>query len=280
MAKDEKQIYEDILRSWKTPEMKSSEESWNELQSKLKKEETPVRSIAPVRRWVGIAASVAVVLTFLWWNGRQQGAEMELSSLTEMITHELPDGSIAYLNAGSSMSYSPDEWDENRSLELTGEAYFDVEKGSQFTVQTNHGDVTVLGTEFNVFSRAEGFEVRCYEGKVRVEAAGDEEVLTPGMKSAMNDDGLMASEFGNMKDHWKDGTFSWESANLGDVFKEVERHYSVKIDAGKNSSKVYTGSFAKLELDDVLSLICEPMGLVYKKDSNGMIKIEALASAD
>jgi len=56
------------------------------------------------------------------------------------------------LNSKSTISFNKTDWKNNRQLTLDGEAYFKVEKGSTFTVNTNNGSVTVLGTQFNVNS--------------------------------------------------------------------------------------------------------------------------------
>ena len=72
---------------------------------------------------------------------------------------ELPDGSQVTMNSKSLIEFNPDSWESNRILKLSGEAYFKVKKGSQFTVNTDNGNVIVLGTEFNVNSLNHYFEV-------------------------------------------------------------------------------------------------------------------------
>ena len=93
---------------------------------------------------------------------------------------ELPDGSLVTMNSKSTIEFNPDSWESNRILNLSGEAYFKVKKGSQFTVNTTNGNVVVLGTEFNVNSSHNFFEVICYEGKVKVEKNHKDYILTPG----------------------------------------------------------------------------------------------------
>ena len=72
------------------------------------------------------------------------------------------------LNSKSTITFNKHNWDTNRTLELNGEAFFDVEKGNTFTVKTSQGNVSVLGTEFNVNASVDFFRVSCYEGKVKV----------------------------------------------------------------------------------------------------------------
>ena len=64
----------------------------------------------------------------------------------------LPDGSMVWLNAGSEIYYSSDFGVENRDLQLTGEAFFNVKSDSlqPFNVHTSGMTVKALGTRFNV----------------------------------------------------------------------------------------------------------------------------------
>jgi len=64
----------------------------------------------------------------------------------------LPDGSTAWLNAGSLMTYPSDFGLENRDLQLTGEAFFEVKSDSlkPFNVHTSGMTVKAYGTRFNV----------------------------------------------------------------------------------------------------------------------------------
>ena len=95
--------------------------------------------------------------------------ETFITQKTNFQTIQLPDGSTISLNAESQIKYKKDFNTNYRSLTLSGEAYFDVQKGNTpFTINTNHGQVTVLGTSFNVRSRENGFEVGVNEGIVKV----------------------------------------------------------------------------------------------------------------
>ncbi|MBT8255532.1 MAG: FecR family protein, partial [Bacteroidia bacterium] len=89
---------------------------------------------------------------------------------SEKTTIQLPDASMATLNALSEISYSKNRWDAERKVKLNGEAFFKVAKGKRFDVITSEGIVTVVGTEFNVKQRGDYFEVNCFEGIVRVTA--------------------------------------------------------------------------------------------------------------
>lgn len=99
------------------------------------------------------------------------GITVKTSNSFEQV--ELPDNSIVYLNNNSSITY--DEAFATREVELTGEAFFSIVKATQpFVVKTTLGDVTVLGTEFNVNSVTEQIEVEVEEGSVELKAKGKE----------------------------------------------------------------------------------------------------------
>lgn len=86
---------------------------------------------------------------------------------------ELPDNSIVYLNQNSSISFDDDF--NPRHVKLTGEAFFSVAKSDNtFIVETDLGEVMVLGTEFNVNTTNEEIEVEVEEGNVELKSIGKE----------------------------------------------------------------------------------------------------------
>ena len=114
--------------------------------------------------WYAAAASVAILIGAV---AIFNTTKTYTTSYGEQLAFNLPDGSKIQLNAGSKISHKRFFWNSNRTLELDGEAYFEVEKGEKFSVNTDYGTVSVLGTKFNVKSRTKTFEVNCFEGAVR-----------------------------------------------------------------------------------------------------------------
>jgi len=114
---------------------------------------------------------------------------------------ELPDNSIVYLNHNSSISYDKDF--ESRKVELTGEAYFNVTKGeTPFTITTSMGEVSVLGTEFNVKLDDEELDVEVESGTVELTTNQGKNKLTQGQKASYNK-GNNKIELGNAKLEFK-----------------------------------------------------------------------------
>jgi transmembrane sensor len=114
----------------------------------------------------------------------------------------LPDGSRVWLNANSKLTYGSEYGKEKREVQLTGEAFFDVEKDSArpFLIHTPNMDLKVLGTSFNVKS---------YPGEATSEASlitGSLEISLPARNKQKivlqpNEKLVVANE---QKDHDKD----------------------------------------------------------------------------
>ena len=96
----------------------------------------------------------------------------------------LPDGSKVWLNGGSSLAYTNQFNNDNRRVELHGEAYFEVQKrqGKPFTVHTQGYDVTVKGTKFNVsaYDNDPISTTTLMEGKVELSDGKQNLSLAPG----------------------------------------------------------------------------------------------------
>ncbi|MEM6686971.1 MAG: FecR domain-containing protein [Bacteroidota bacterium] len=185
----------------------------------------------------------------------------------------LPDASEVSLNAVSSLSFDKDAWEEKREVNLEGEAYFKVAKGKTFSVITDDGIVTVLGTEFNVKQRNDLFEVFCYEGSVQVTFKDMDIVLKPGQRYLILDGKEFRNEEENLKEPtWIHNESSFKSLPLREVILEFERQYDVTIEAKNiDTSKIITGSFTHTDIDTALQSITLPFNLKYQKKQNSII---------
>ena len=93
---------------------------------------------------------------------------------------ELPDKSVITVNAESEISYDQNTWKNNKEVNLVGEAFFEVISKGSFEVVTTQGVISVLGTKFNIRQRGDYFEVKCFEGVVRVTSDDFSEELAAG----------------------------------------------------------------------------------------------------
>ncbi|WP_421876199.1 FecR family protein [Marinoscillum sp.] len=183
------------------------------------------------------------------------------------LAYDLPDGSSVLLNAKSELRLKKWNWESDRSVRLTGEAYFDVEKGKTFTVVTYLGEVTVLGTEFNV-TVAEGFmEVTCYEGSVRVNIGATESILAEGDRVTWLTDRLTQTAVDWKVPDWKTGISSFQSIPLKYVVAELESQYGIEVNNLQllDLTQPFTGQFPHDDVKVALSIVFEPLNLAYQQ---------------
>ena len=186
---------------------------------------------------------------------------------------DLPDDSEIHLNALSSISYNKNKWNKSRAISLDGEAYFKVVKGATFQVNTEAGQVTVLGTEFNVKHRDGIFEVVCYEGSVRVTHQDHTNILKPGDSFLILDGKYIAIEKDIAKNpSWIDNRSYFKSLPYNYVINEFERQYNIEVQAtGLVMDQLFTGTFVHNDLNLALKSITLPLNLKYSRSKDGTI---------
>ena len=156
------------------------------------------RKAFQLRPWMYAAAMTIIVFicgTIAFQTGKsvirkqltQISIEAPYGSKTKLY---LPDGTLVWLNAGSKMSYAQDFGINERALNLTGEAYFEVTKNKHipFKVHTDELDVKVLGTKFNFRNYQDDLEAKVclLEGKVALSTQQKETILHPDQQALLD----------------------------------------------------------------------------------------------
>lgn len=248
------------------------DKNYRAIKEKLaSKSSKPSKKIISIWRFTAIAASL--LLFFGLYNLYFTSNEFKTSfGKTNSIV--LNDESRIQLNSNSSIEY-PNFFQFNRSIQLKGEAFFEVQKGSQFTVSTALGKVTVLGTKFNVAAFDDYFEVYCYEGKVRVNIQSKSVVLTAGQSSR-----VFNSEFenwatnDNQLPNWNSEESSFKNKPMKYVFEKFKNQYGVDLVYPEDIESIrYSGSFSNSNIQTALKSICIPLNLNYSNTSSRTIII-------
>lgn len=220
--------------------------------------------------WIGRVAAVLVLalgLAFFFYTSNTTDVVADTGERTQFT---LPDDSEVVLNAGSEASYKTWNWDNNRKIELKGEAYFKVAKGQSFDVNTPLGNVTVLGTQFNVKARNGRFDVTCFEGKVKVTHNNKEVILTPGMSVAYEGGKTInIPEPETVQPGWLAYEVSFTEEKLENVIEELERQYNIIIEAKNiNTAETYTGTLPMNNLQQALDIFTSSTQLKADKTGN------------
>jgi ferric-dicitrate binding protein FerR (iron transport regulator) len=266
----------EATQGFETPAFKA-EETFTAIKSKNDLKKGKVRSLFSSKYIVRIAAVLALIVTsYLFLENRDTSITTDIAQKENFL---LPDESEVTLNAMSQLAYNKKGWEKERKLSLEGEAYFKVKKGSTFSVETPQGTVTVLGTQFNVFSREDQFNITCYEGLVSV-AFSDTLVKIPaGNYITIENNKIVNNESLALNaPTWVNNESSFENVLVTDVLAELKRQYPVTIHTELNLNKRFTGSFTHTNLTVALRSICDPLQLdftiannevtLYAKNSN------------
>ncbi|WP_421804364.1 FecR family protein [Flagellimonas sp.] len=233
--------------------------------------EPKVISLNPFRKFLRVAAVIAILLTgsYFYINSLNEKVTTGFAERSEVI---LPDNSELFLNADSRISYSEKNWDNQRNIKLDGEGFFKVAKGKKFTVSTEQGTVTVLGTQFNVENRKGIFEVTCYEGLVSVTHNGKEIKLPAGNSYVVINGKQVTGTPKGTQPSWMNNESSFESIPLKYVFAELERQFDVQVNTENiNTDLLFTGSFNNTDLNMALKSISTPSQTRYKVEGDNVL---------
>ena len=245
------------------------------------------------RRWAIAASVLMLVVSAIGIAEILSGKEPRL--ITESNTHyrkrllSLPDGSKVWLKRHSTLSYWKPFKGSERSLELDGEAFFEVATDSlrPFIVRAGDLNTTVLGTSFNVISGkgAKLPEVALVEGAVRVSLREDTlkpgVILNPGWKAnldTVNRELITSSFIEDAPYAWTDDVIYFQKADVYEVARTLEAWYNIKFTIEQDSlitgTLVYRFDTRKLSVDEVLSGITSVMPYRFDRQENGTILIK------
>jgi transmembrane sensor len=198
----------------------------------------------------------------------------------------LPDGSYAWLNVDTRISYGTSYGKKERELTVSGEAYFKVKKNTAipFIVHIRNMDVRAIGTAFNVRGYDDDAIVQTslVEGKVgvkinTVKIGSEQRVLSPGQTLVYD----KTTDFSQMRmsdnetvKAWTDKQLIFENTPFDEVIKNTERWFNVKIiyEPARFKNDYLTLRLKKGEsVERLFEIIDETIGIQYKKDADKFI---------
>lgn len=147
----------------------------------------------------------------------------------------LPDGSIVWLNASSSIRFPSAFGPRERQVEIIGEAYFEVQHDPErpFLVRAGGQQVTVLGTKFNIshYPGEAGIVTTLMEGSIRLRAGQAERLLQPNQQATLQGEDQYHIEpvDAQMYMAWTNGFLHFRDEALGDILRKVSRWYQVEL---------------------------------------------------
>lgn len=253
------------------------------------------------RTWLAVAASVALILSTgaLYWklSERPTGHTIERLGINQVETTSndsaivrinprgqksvmlLPDGTKVWLNAESKLSYLKNFKDrDQRDVYLEGEAFFDVTKNPDkpFIVHTSEINIRVLGTSFNVKSYADDsrIETTLVEGKVEIDKGSNSSsrkqktVLMPNQKASFSKESknISIETIAPLEAvSWRQDRLVFKSESFGEVIKQLERWYNVRINVEESDylACTLTANIEKESLEEILDFLAVTHKITY-----------------
>lgn len=303
-----REVFEEMIQLWSLTEVDTEpsfpvnlSKSWAALDSRLDLGELTTTLAEPVtspakpapalqvvkepvirslnRIW-SAAAAIAVLLVAGWWIFMRETGSKTLEFSTadnQSRSITLPDQSKIVLNENSTLAYTFDG--QTRQVELSGEAFFDVEKDPKhpFVIHSGEVETKVLGTSFNIRAYPDEAKVKVSVKTGRVEVrkvqksqpeAAPTLVLLPGNTGVYSSENAALEKAPDIAtedvDAWQQGTVVFAGGTtLAEVIPAVEKLYDIKIqaDASILSSTIYGARFSRdMSVQDALNLITEPIG--------------------
>jgi hypothetical protein len=205
----------------------------------------------------------------------------------------LPDGSKVWLNASSSLRFPTAFAGAERTVELRGEAYFEVEKNERMpfivTVTnerkyegdaSNNMRIQVLGTHFNVMAYEDepNAVTTLLEGSVRVSNNVNNVLLKPGQQALSNNANKLRVSAGDTEGAvaWKNGYFKFSNENIRSIMNKISRWYNVDIEyKGKVPEKNLWGTVSRFEdVSEVLKTLELTGSIHFKLEGKRLIVME------
>jgi len=194
----------------------------------------------------------------------------------------LPDGTIVWLNASSSLHFPTAFTGNERKVEVVGEAYFEVAKNAEmpFYVKAGNSEIKVLGTHFNITAYADDKAIKTtlLEGSVEVSlvntvvSESDRKTITlqPGQQAQLDRNNTWNVIDADLEEAvaWKNGFFIFNNENIESIMLKISRWYDLKVVYEVSSeSKNFTGHISRSQnVSEVLSMLELTESLHFKID--------------
>lgn len=259
-----------------TEEMSATEEAWQQVRQRLKKEKAPVRRLpmlTPMR--VAAAISVLAVLSVLIWLGVSGGSETAVfTAASEQKKVRLDDGTAITIAANSSIELDKGYGKNNRYLKLNGSGYFSVKHSRKLPFVIDAGPIRIkdLGTKFDVSATKDTIYVRVDEGVVMIYDNSGLKITLKANQSAyyVISSGKLEVEVQVPDAKGEKKTYVFDSQPLSKVVERLNELYGeeILIENPKAAGCRITIQFSDEDPELVLDVIAETLGLKVEHYGN------------
>ena len=289
------QEYEELAKIWEhsehllAPAMFDTSAAWQKIDAAIRNaQQNNIPAPAKVVRFafakrIAVAASVLIVIASGWYLWTSSHTSWQtITAKDQNISLQLPDGSAVLLRKGSVVKYPAAFAKKERHIELTGEAFFQVQHNAQqpFIVTTPVTEIKVLGTSFLVRATAGSNEVAVTTGTVSVtekNAVTNHVTLVAGQKAVLQNNQFTQTILTDSNYiAWKTGTLDFKQTPLVKVLEDITNYYGVTVglDPGSEAvagNRLVTVRFDNQPLEEALEELRLITGLQTKKENDKIL---------
>lgn len=174
----------------------------------------------------------------------------------------LPDGTLVWLNSASSLKYPTAFTGHDRSVELTGEGYFQVVHNAlhPFRVKAGNAVIEDIGTSFdiNAYSDEPTLKTTLITGCAKISAGKKSMILRPGDQAEKQSGGITITQVDTSQVlAWKSGFFQFDNADLETITRELSRWYNLQVffDGSASPRKFFGRINSNMKLSEVLKML-------------------------
>ena len=241
---------------------------WDSVEQKISRTKPFYR-----RKWFLALLVCGAIIAAIFLYGIVGSSQIKTQE-TQNTERLFADGTKVILSPSSSLKFTEKNWSDERRLKLKGQAFFAVEKGTEFIVETDKGSVTVLGTEFEIWESGETWKVLCMEGKVKVSnSEGTESIdLTVGDQVFINNNVFSkASKHESIGASFLTDQQQYQGISADALMKEVERFYGLKVkQRGIEGPGMFSGVLILNDLEKALDYIARSMNWNYEMEKESI----------
>lgn len=293
---ENKKAFREFKQAWVLSNVESIDkqinldEEWDKVNGVLFEEETFEDGLQTesvpfnYNKFLKMAAIIVLLLTagyFLFYLISNPSTEQLVVGNT-VITSTLPDGTEVTLNHNSILKYPKIFASNIRSVQLQGDAYFEVthDLSKPFVIQTKNIQVEVLGTSFYINAKVEQpmVEVIVKSGKVAIIGKQKEKLfLTAGEMGTFDKSNGQLTKMENSDQNfisWKTGKLVFENESLVNVIDKINQiyHSNITIDNPDIYHCMLTATFEEQPIEIILEVIQETFDLMIEhKDGKILI---------
>ncbi len=174
----------------------------------------------------------------------------------------LADGTKVWLNSASSLRF-PTSFGDERIVELTGEAYFEVARHASkpFKVKVNDTEVKVLGTHFNIMAYPDekAINTTLLEGSVSINKQKETVLLRPGQQAQIKNDGtigVIRNADVEQAIAWKNGVFNFNGSDIETTMRQIARWYDIEVIYEDKINEHFNGTIPRnASIEKVLQML-------------------------